>query len=315
MYLSFYQSRWTPSCYTQFMLLGTTYSHQEIECLKLDNEQAFDELLLFDFDIIRLCCYWSESEPEKNTFGFSKIEKLLDKCEKSGQKIVMTIGMKSPRWPEFYIPSWLEGCSIPSLMPQISLFFEKAVEQLERYSCIEYWQVENEPLDKSGPDKLSITAEMLKQEIKLIKALDSKRPIIVNAWMNHIKKNNLMDTLTGMADIIGFDIYYKIPTKEGIYIGPKNPLSYFQKQIKLSQKPVWITELQAEPWEKDEIEKMQPNPPSMSPALLKENFEKTKSLNPAAILFWGYEYWYLRKEKDDKRLWNCVRDILSKEKN
>lgn len=293
------------------MILGTTYSHREISYLQLDHKDAFQELLDLQFDIIRLGCYWDEIQPQKNTWDFSRIKEQLDQCEKAQQNVLLTLGMKAPRWPEYYIPSWLEGRDVSSLFPEVSEFLTRCIEELKKYTCITHWQVENEPLGPSGPNNFSIPIDLLEREVKLVKSIDP-RPLVLNAWMDYIEKDHLVATLTPFADIIGFDIYYKTPKNRFFYTGPKSSQTYFASAIKQSSKPVWIVELQAEPWETSQEKKFSKNPRSISTSILKDNYEKALTLSPQAILFWGYEYWYLRKTQGDTRYLEYIRSLLLK---
>lgn len=293
------------------MKLGTTYSHRQIKHFSLNNEEAFDELLKLRFDIVRLCCYWDEIQRVKDKFDWGNITRLLEKCESTKQDVLLTVGMKAPRWPEFYIPIWLKDKNINTIFSEVKLFVDETVNKLKNYFCIKYWQVENEPLDPSGPDKLSIMQEFLEKEIEAIKEIDKERKIVVNVWANEMRWRKTFDKVKNLADVIGFDLYYKIPVISKIYTGPLSSDKYFKDIISKSEKPVWITELQAEPWEKSEEIFRSQNTPSMSPEILRKNFARAAVLKPEAILFWGYEYWYWRKTQGDERYWRTVQEIIN----
>ena len=104
-----------------------------------------------------------------------------------------------------------------------------------------------------------------------------------------------------MADIIGLDLYYKQFVTQifgkNIYKGPSQSDSALRKLINSSTKPVWITELQAEPWEKDERGYLSKSPGSISPKQLQQNIERAKKLPVQEILLWGFEYWLWRKTR------------------
>ncbi len=291
------------------MILGTTYSHKEISFLKLDNEKGFSDLLELGFDIIRLGCYWDEIQPQKDTWDLTQIKKYLSLCEEREQKVLLTIGMKSPRWPEYYIPEWLKERAVSTLFPEVSFFLQKCIEELQQFSCITHWQVENEPTGISGPDQLTIPLSLLEKEVTLVRSLDT-RPIVINAWGDDIEKQDVVASFSPLSDIIGFDLYYKTPKGKFFYQGPQSSQTYFKQIIKSSPKPVWIIELQAEPWETTQEKKFGKNPRSMSPKILLEHYQKTLELSAQAILFWGYEYWYLRKEQKDNRYFDLIRQLI-----
>ena len=88
------------------MLLGTSFSQPFASFLGI-NLHDFQNLFIFNFDYIRLCCYWNEVQKYKQAFDFSPILSLLNSCENKKQGVIVTIGMKAPRYPEFYIPPWI----------------------------------------------------------------------------------------------------------------------------------------------------------------------------------------------------------------
>lgn len=286
------------------MLLGTTYSHRFAKFLQLDPIKSFHGIMALNFDIIRLCCYWDEIQNGKNSFDYTAIKQLLDICEKHHQQVVMTIGMKAPRYPEFYIPKIAD--------PDVLTFVERTVQALKHYSCIKYWQVENEPLDPSGPDGKTIPIDTLTQEISLVKNLDS-RPIVLTLWGNELTKRGYLPSVTGLADIVGIDLYYKQYVAsvfgKNMYKGPSDSDSKLRKIIASSSKPIWITELQAEPWEKNMEAYKSDVTTSMSAEILINNFKKTKELNLDAILFWGSEYWIWKKKIGDDSYWEVIKGI------
>jgi hypothetical protein len=300
-------------------LIGTTYSHRHIEELDLNATDAFKELLSLKFDIIRLACYWDEMQPDPQINNFAPIHELLKKCEQENQKVLMTIGMKAPRWPEFYIPHWLainptNSFSLWERVREKAIpYLQKVITQLQSYDCITHWQIENEPLDPSGPEKLTIPLDILQEEVQLIKKLD-KRPVLINLWANELTRRNLLPHILELADIVGLDIYYKVPSFSCFYIGPSNSDMELAEIINSAQKPFWITELQAEPWEIDEQTKFQGDTPSCNPELLQENFTRASTMKPEATLLWGYEYWYWQKQNKNTALWQSVKKIVNTHK-
>lgn len=298
------------------MLLGTTYSHRFAKSLHLDPIKSFNEIIALHFDVIRLGCYWDEIQTSQNSYTYSSIRGLLDICEKNNQKVVMTLGMKAPRWPEFYIPSCLKTNSPKEASSHVLNYLEKTVKELKNYSCIQYWQVENEPLNPVWPDQRCIRFDDLQQEVSLIRRLDSKRKIIINLWGNETSLTKTFAQAEKIADIVGLDIYYKQHVRHifglDLYNSPKLSDTSIKKLITDSPKPVWITELQAEPWEKHTEAYQADITKSMSPALFEDNFKKAVALNPEAILFWGSEYWLWKKAKGDTRYIDVAKTLLRK---
>ena len=177
------------------MEIGVTFSHKHIKDLDLDLDKSLIGLNELGIKWVRLCCYWNEVESTEGRFNFESIQKLINFCEINKINIVFSVGMKSPRYPEYYIPSWVrkknklrhgETISISNtyLLNKTTSFVRRAVNKFKKYKSIKIWQVENEPLDPSGDSWLSIGKDFLNEEVKLVKRLDPSRKIMVNLWGN-----------------------------------------------------------------------------------------------------------------------------------
>lgn len=286
------------------MNLGTTFSHRHVSYLGLPIDESFDYLLSMKFQIIRLCCYWNEIQTYKNEWNFQNIHLLLKKCESAGQNVCITIGMKAPRWPEFYIPTW----AVDNIDAACLNFVSMGINQLKHYECISTWQIENEPLDPSGPKNQTVSETLLTREVDIVKKLDD-RPVLLTVWGNTLFSRSCYKKITQHADIIGVDIYYRVPTL-GIYCGPGGGDKNIAKSLQQSQKPIWLTELQAEPWENRWTK---PRSESMSPQILLENYKKARKLGAAAILLWGSEFWLKEAKNGNPDYLNAVKKITKNE--
>ncbi|OGK67010.1 hypothetical protein A2313_01625 [Candidatus Roizmanbacteria bacterium RIFOXYB2_FULL_41_10] len=266
------------------MIYGTSFSHPYIcDHFRLSVQEAFLALIDLKLDLVRLSCYWSEIEKAPGNYDFSQIETLLQMAEKAGQKIVITIGLKAVRWPEFYIPSWTSYDEVIINPNRLWLFLEQAISLANRYSCVKYLQIENEPLDKSGPNKLIVPLKLLEQEIETARRF-SQLPIILTVWGNKSLQDNRLSELAKLADIIGLDFYCQIPDGRGGYWGPADSAKEIGKAILSINKPVWLTELQTNPWK---------DSPGLTPEkIMATNLDFAKKLPVKAILFWGFEYRY-----------------------
>lgn len=281
----------------------------------MDVISSLEKIIDLDFDIIRLGLYWDEIEQEKGVFDFNEIETILEICQKNNQKVILSMGAKAPRWPEFYIPKYLpQNLENKETQKNLFVFIKKAISQLKKYKIIEYWQVENEPLDEVGDDKLTIPLKFLEEEIELVKKLDNRK-IIINLWGNDLSSRNFLPKIEPLTDIIGLDIYYKqfVSHRAGFnfYRGPNDSDKKLNKIITESKKPIWITELQAEPWEKDEKNYKSTNPKSMSVKKMKEFYERACKLSVGGVLFWGCEYWLWKEKFGDERYVETIKKIIT----
>lgn len=294
---------------------GITFSHTHLNYLKIPINDALDLALEMGFSHLRFGSYWQEIEKNKGLYNFSVLEDLLNQCEKTRQKVMMNVGVKSPRWPEFYWPGYLKEKNFNNLEAnkRTLLFIEKLVKTLKKFSCITHWQVENEPLDPSGQEKLAVPIDFLKEEVELVRKLDS-RPIILTLWANDLESKQLFSKVSPISDVIGLDLYYKQFMKsdkgKSFYEGPRTNDDFLREIVKTSHKEVIITELQAEPWEKDETGYLSKNPESISPKLLESNLKKALSLGVKEILLWGFEYWYYQKSQGNNKYLEVIKEYL-----
>lgn len=282
-------------------MLGTTFAPRQITYLGLDPHQAFQDLLKQQPEIIRLGVYWQEAEPTPNHYDFSQTEWYLKQCERTHQPVMLTIGVKAPRWPEYFWPDHIQVKDPQNSHTQQRLlrFVAQSTTHFQHFNCITHWQVENEPLDVSGPNKLSLPPQLLAQEVAIVRQLDPQhRRVILNLWANKIDFRQVVQ-LVNVADILGLDIYPKQfigrVGKKKLYRGPD-----WQDLRQICQRyPTWITELQAEPWEPDLTNYQSPHPASINGDLLKQNLEQAQTLGAQKILFWGWEYWWWRRQQPD----------------
>jgi len=286
------------------MKFGTTFSHRQLQNLECSVFDALDKAIKLNFDYLRICVYWDEIEKKEGQYNWSQLEKTFTTCQKKKQDVVLTLGVKAPRYPEFYFPNWLKDKDLNNKQTQekILTFVKKTVEKFKNLSCIKYYQVENEALDPSGLDNLTIPLSLLKKEISIVKKLDNRK-IITSLWGNDLSKRKLLPKLAEISDIVGLDLYYQQFVKKilgkSFYIGPADSQQKMLKLLSKVDQEVWITELQAEPWEANEQNYLAKNPKSISPQKIKSFYQKVSQLSVSTIFFWGFEYWFYQLSKNN----------------
>lgn len=295
------------------MFFGTTFSHRHLKYLNCSVPKALNKAIDLNFDYLRICSYWSDIEKVEGKYDWSELETIIKTCQKRKQKIILTLGVKAPRWPEYYFPSWLNNKKLNNIKTQEKIlnFVEKTINKFQNYSCISYYQIENESLDPSGPNLLRIPLPLLKKEIALVKKLDNKE-IILSLWAGLLSKRNVLNTLTKNSKIIGIDLYYrqfifKILGKS-FYIKPFDSQKKIETLLKKTNKEIWVMELQAEPWEANHQGYLSINPKSISPQKIKNFYQKASQLPVSTIFFWGFEYWFYRQKK---RIMKVILKLLS----
>jgi len=178
--------------YADDIRTGTTFSQVQCEYLDMDWKDVYLEVLKMDFDVIRLAAYWNRIEKEQGVYDFRELDWQIEKTEEKGVKILLTVGMKAPRWPEYFIPAWVmsktkvrPGANVANnktIREDTLSFIEAVIKRYRDKDIIIAWQIENEPFNRSGPKNWWISKDFLMEEMDLVKKLDAKnRPIVINA--------------------------------------------------------------------------------------------------------------------------------------
>ena len=192
-------------------MLGTSFSADHARSLDLDPVECLTALLDMGLQTIRLAAYWNQIQPSEDIFDFSDLKWQLDVCEARGISVVLVVGMKAPRWPEFYIPEWAKNLSDSDFESALFSYLQRTVQWAQKWSCLEYWQVENEPLDPSGPEWRRVPLSLLQKEVALVRECDlQNRPIVLTAWGNEMLSRGTLAPLSELGDVVGIDVYPRV---------------------------------------------------------------------------------------------------------
>ncbi|HVS06423.1 MAG TPA: hypothetical protein VHK65_09700 [Candidatus Dormibacteraeota bacterium] len=328
--------------------VGISFNPHRAASMGLDYRSAFTRLEALHFRVIRLSAYWDQIDQE----GYGQLDWLMSEAQRTGQPIVLAVGMKGLGWPEFYIPAAAmpaaglaqgqDAASDASLRDATLAFVNDTVLRYRDNSTLIAWQVENEPFNRAGPQRLWIDAAFLRDEISSMRQLDGHhRPLIVNAFSHF---NLILDqasarqgfdlrqflgfqadsaerdglSLLGKGDVLGLDVYTAIGYR---FLGHDNMshadadwpdrLAKVRELARLQGKQAWITEAQAEPWESGANSDV--NPKSTSPQAIRSLFANLKDAGFSTVLFWGSEYWLWQADRGDSRWIDTVKAILRDE--
>lgn len=321
--------------------MGVTYSPKQSGYFAQDWKKVYLSVLEMGFEIVRLGAYWSDIEKEEGIYDFTDLDWQLEEAGKRKIAVLLTVGMKAPRWPEYYIPKWVlkkarlrfgqDVSRDPYLGDKTLKFIERVVERYRYNRAVQYWQVENEPLDRAGQHYWWIGKKFLKEEVDLVRSLDPrKRPIVVNVATYPNKFLHCVVRLSSptypvtnalpICDILGLNIYPTVGHKMWwfkLYFWTHSHersecFAGIIKRARQHGKAVWITELQAEPWEPGEVvHKGKEEPSTVWPDMIDVAFREIRSLGVDTIFLWGVEYWYFRKEHHhDESWWEKASRIL-----
>lgn len=313
--LSIYSEKANPPA--ENIVYGVTFAPRAAEFLGFDWKQVYGKVL-DDLKVkhLRLPGYWNVIEKTRGVYDFSETDFMLKEAGKREAKVIFTLGMKQPRWPECHVPDWALELSVEERQVKALEFITEVVQRYKNESVIVSWQVENEPLlyfFASHCDKPDL--EFLKQEVALVKSLDS-RPIIISdsgelsLWGEQMKLSDIFGTTlyrTTWNPIFG---YNKYPWPPGFYSLRSN---FFRKFIAPDNKKTIVVELQAEPW-------FAKNTPLDMPVSeqgklfsledLKDNVEFARKTGFDEIYLWGVEWWFFMKEKGNPGYWDYAKKLF-----
>ena len=300
---------------TEEITWGVNFSQKHTVNLGLDWKETY-LAILDDLNVknIKLITHWDWIEWEKDEFHFDELEWQIQEAEKQGAKLILVIGMKTGRWPECHIPEWAENLDKEQQQERILELIKKIVLRYENSDSIWAWQVENEAFFPFGEctwrDK-----NFLKEEIDLVKSLDSKqRPIIISdsgelsTWFK----------VAPLGDILGTTLHRTVWFKElKSYISwPFLPVYYWRKaQIikKIFSKEVICVELQTEPWGPKLLYDVpvEEQRKTMNLEQFQKNIRFAKNTGLDTFYLWGAEWMYWMKEtQNSPEIWNEAKKLF-----
>ena len=109
---------------------GITLSQLHLDHLNIPLDFAVNSSLKHNFSHIRIGAYWNQIEVSPDNFDFSKLLYLLTKYEQANQPVILTLGVKAPRWPEYHWPDFVvnKTLSDPKTLQQILSFIQQVIK-------------------------------------------------------------------------------------------------------------------------------------------------------------------------------------------
>jgi hypothetical protein len=236
----------------------------------------------------------------------------------------------------------VEPSAYPALLEAATSFIHRLVERYRDKTSIIAWQLEHEAVDPLGMEhSWRLDAGFVVAEARALRAADPGRPLMMNGylptsvpvglpqwWRTHDQGDSLA-VAQRPADIVGIDYYPRNALvglgSRALYVdGSRSP--YLERR--LAELFAWaatpghrlmVAEGQAEPWETSTLP---PSPGrqtgafSCLPEDVIQNYNRClrwsrPDVRLYAYLFWGAEYWVLRKERDqDPRYLQAFARIL-----
>jgi len=290
---------------------GVSFSAKQCRNFKLDAPEAMRWLIEeAGFRRFRLMSYWNEHEKQQGTYDFSGLDWQIEMAAAHGCDVTLCLGARQPRWPENHWPQWALEVAKADRTAALLKYIEAVVTRYKDNPVIVSYQLENEALLENFGKNSEVDRQRLREEYQLVKRLDPKRPVIMTtstSWGIPLRRP--------IPDIVGFSYYQIIYNKGAYHTAFHTPLLHRTRKllIRLTQrKPVFIHELQLEPWGPTAIWKMDAaeQDKSMGARQIARNIALAKRVNAAPIDLWGGEWWYWRTQHGDLSIWQAVKAAI-----
>lgn len=286
---------------------GVSFSVKQCRNFGLDAQTTLKWLLGQGWRRFRLMSYWNEIEKSPGEYDFSQLDRQIEQITAVGGKISLCLGVKQPRWPEYHWPDWAKKLNAKDKSEALLTFVETVVRRYRNNPAIISWQLENESLLQGFGAGIEIDRARLRTEFALVKRLDPTRPVIMstsNNWGIPVRRP--------IPDIVGFSYYTIVYNKSRGYTRTEHrPWVHRVRKYFIDQllgKPVFVHELQLEPWGPKPIWQMSSSEQakSMDPTQIAANLREAKQIGAYPIDLWGAEWWYWRHLHGDDTIWRAV---------
>jgi hypothetical protein len=300
------------------LVFGVSFSTKFAKELGLDWKQAYLAIAK-DLGIkkLRIMSYWDEYQISEDKYDFTDLDWQFEQAEKNDIKLSLAIGLRQPRWPECHYPDWTKSLEEEALNQALLVYLEKVVVRYRNHPALESYQLENEVANGWFGECPSFNRDLLKTEFNLVKRLDPNHPVIINVS----NQSDLVPIREPIADKLGFSVYNHA---DGALFGRHwtwrfwyVPASWHSLRAalieRLHNRPVFIHELQTEPWGARSIAELtrQEQDELMSPEKLRQHIEYGQKTGIPEMYLWGAEWWYWRTQKyQDYSYWDTVREIF-----
>ncbi|MBM3257818.1 MAG: endo-1,4-beta-xylanase [Candidatus Nealsonbacteria bacterium] len=294
---------------------GANFSQKQAIALGLDWQETYLALIdQLNVKNLKVATYWDLIEPEKGNYLFDDLDWQIEKAGENEVQLLLVIGMRAPRWPECHVPDWAENLSKEEQQENILKLLESIVLRYKDSDSVWAWQVENEPFFPFGECRWA-DSNFLKKEIELVKSLDPKRQIVIT----DSGEGSFWFASARFGDIVGTTWYKKVWFHQlATYITYPFPPTFYARKAKIIDKffgkEVICVEMQAEPWGATALLQAVPleeQKITMNLNQFKENIESIKKAGFKKIYFWGAEWWYWMKEKNNQpEIWDEARKLF-----
>jgi Beta-galactosidase len=234
----------------------------------------------------------------------------------------------------------IRASAFTDMLQAATEFIARVVERYRQRPAIVAWQVEHESVDPLGFEhSWRLDLDFVRSEVEAVRRADPSRAVLLNGylptsllvrltqwWLTRDQGDSLV-AAQALADIVGIDYYPRNALvgvgDSSLYVdggsgGGRRRLFGILEWARHTGHRVMLTEGQAEPWE---AVTRPPNPRgeamwSCTPEQVVANYNTVMSwaalaaFELDAYLFWGAEYWLVRKQSGDPSYLRAFARIL-----
>ena len=288
---------------------GASFSLKQCRNFGLDPRETLQWLLDQGWRRFRLMSYWNEHEKQQGDYNFTELDWQIEMISNAGGEITLCLGVKQPRWPEYHWPKWAKDLSESAKSDALIAYIQAVINRVRDQPAIKSYQLENEALLKNFGSDIDIDRARLCKEFETVCKVDN-RPIIMstsNGWGTPLRRP--------VPDMVGFSVYTVMYHNGRYRTTIQKPWLHKLRKFIIENflnRPVFIHELQCEPWGHTSIWKMTPEEQehSMSLNQIEQNIRFAHKIGIYPIDFWGAEWWYWRWCLGDKTIYQTVEESL-----
>ena len=278
--------------------------------------QVLDDLGVRQF---RIPAYWTDIEREQGKYDFSILQEQLDEIGKRNGRVMLAIGARLPRWPECWVPDSAKRVDMKTREAMQMAYVQATYERFKNHPTIVAWQVENESQLKQFVKCEGLTKELVIKELRYVRGEEAKRgerkrPVITT----DSGELSLWTSFAGETDGLGVSVYRSVTNP---WLGIVRywfipPWAYARKAalVKWLTGPISVTEFQMEPWSEVPLPNTKPEDQYKTLSLqhMRANFTYAKQIDVPMIDFWGAEWWYWMKTKQNvPEFWDEARRFFA----
>ncbi len=311
-----YGGLWWYGRSTHPIVYGISFSSQHAEWLFSDWKKMYRDMLSeLKPAIIRLSVDWDQVETKEGVYDFSDIDFMMNEAATHHAQVVLTVGQKTPRWPECHMPDWLIEKTSDEYLKKLYAYVSATVDRYKNHAALEYWQVENEPfIAFDFGDCVRFDRDALDEELSIVRSKDANHRVLVtdsgelSVWYPAAKK----------GDLFGATLYRVVTTPAGrIFSYDWMPAGWYRARAEIfgrNADTFFISELQAEPW--IHTGNLTSTPltkqfETMSIERMKKNFEFARHTGASRAYVWGAEWWYwLKYEHGDSSFVELAKEYI-----